>query len=124
MTNSEMITTGEAARRVGVDESTIRRWTNTGRLRFSRTPGGDRRIDTVDLMALMQPGDVDLGEAAPPEVMVEHWAVVSAGWGGWRPAAKLTDDRLAMIRAGARHLIADLERVTDAITSELNRRDG
>lgn len=42
-------TTSEAARRLGVSLSTIRRWSDMGYLRSYRTPGGQRRFSVQQL---------------------------------------------------------------------------
>jgi excisionase family DNA binding protein len=42
-------TTSEAARRLGVSLSTIRRWSDLGYLRGYRTPGGQRRFSVQQL---------------------------------------------------------------------------
>ncbi len=39
-----MLSTGEAARRLGVHVGTIQRWDREGKLRVVRTPGGKRRV--------------------------------------------------------------------------------
>lgn len=44
---------------MGVDESTLRRWADTGRLRVYRTPGGHRRFSLVNLEEMVA------GEAHP-----------------------------------------------------------
>ena len=38
---------------LGVDESTLRRWADTGRLRVYRTPGGHRRFSLPDLESMV-----------------------------------------------------------------------
>src|SRR3954447_5571462 len=38
---------------LGVDESTLRRWADNGRLRSYRTPGGHRRFSLVNLEAMV-----------------------------------------------------------------------
>ena len=38
---------------LGVDESTLRRWADTGRLRVYRTPGGHRRFSLTDLESMV-----------------------------------------------------------------------
>ena len=43
------LTTSEAARRLGVSLSTIRRWSDLGYLRGYRTPGGQRRFSIQQL---------------------------------------------------------------------------
>ncbi len=51
---SHWLTLGQACRVLGVDESTLRRWADSGHLRAFRTPGGHRRFvesDVRDLLA-------------------------------------------------------------------------
>ena len=58
----ELLTTGEAARRLGIDPQTIRKWTNDGRLRCVRTLGGHRRFWTSDINRILgveEDGKVD-----------------------------------------------------------------
>lgn len=43
------LTTAQAARHLGVSLSTIRRWSDAGHLRGSRTPGGQRRFSVEEL---------------------------------------------------------------------------
>ena len=47
------LTLGQASRMLGVDESTLRRWTDGGKIRFFRTPGGHRRFSEADLEAII-----------------------------------------------------------------------
>lgn len=46
---TDYITTGEAARMMGVTRESIRRYANAGLLRTIRTPGGQRRIDRASV---------------------------------------------------------------------------
>lgn len=45
---------GRACEILGVNETTLRQWANTGRIRTFRTPGGHRRFSREDLNALTQ----------------------------------------------------------------------
>jgi excisionase family DNA binding protein len=47
--DSRWVTLGRASEILGVDESTLRRWADSGRLRVYRTPGGHRRFSLVNL---------------------------------------------------------------------------
>jgi excisionase family DNA binding protein len=47
------LTTAQAARHLGVSLSTIRRWSDAGHLRGSRTPGGQRRFTVEQLDAFL-----------------------------------------------------------------------
>jgi excisionase family DNA binding protein len=48
------LTLGEACRALCVDESTLRRWADSGHIRAFRTPGGHRRFAEPDIRALVQ----------------------------------------------------------------------
>lgn len=50
--NGELLSIGEAAQLLGVHSDTVRRWTDSGRLRASRTLGGHRRYLKADVMAI------------------------------------------------------------------------
>jgi excisionase family DNA binding protein len=46
-----LVSTGEAAAAIGVNETTLQRWAHQGKVRPAyRTPGGHFRWDIVDLM--------------------------------------------------------------------------
>jgi excisionase family DNA binding protein len=47
------VTLGRACEILGVDESTLRRWADAGRLRVYRTPGGHRRFSLGNLQELV-----------------------------------------------------------------------
>jgi excisionase family DNA binding protein len=47
------LTLGQACRVLGVDESTLRRWADTGYVRVFRTPGGHRRFAEPELQELL-----------------------------------------------------------------------
>jgi excisionase family DNA binding protein len=47
--SSRWVTLSRACEILGVDESTLRRWADSGRLRVYRTPGGHRRFSLVNL---------------------------------------------------------------------------
>jgi excisionase family DNA binding protein len=50
---SRWVTLGRACEILGVDESTLRRWADAGRLRVYRTPGGHRRFSLGNLQDLL-----------------------------------------------------------------------
>lgn len=50
---SRWVTLGKACEILGVDESTLRRWADAGRLRVYRTPGGHRRFSLANLQELL-----------------------------------------------------------------------
>jgi excisionase family DNA binding protein len=45
----ELISLGEAARRLGVSPESVRHWANSGRIPHLRTPGGRRFFRTDDI---------------------------------------------------------------------------
>jgi excisionase family DNA binding protein len=47
------LTLGKACRVLGVDESTLRRWADSGHVRAFRTPGGHRRFVETDIQELV-----------------------------------------------------------------------
>jgi excisionase family DNA binding protein len=53
MAPSHSVSTGEAAKRLGVAPATIQRWVDAGLLLAERTPGGHRRIHIAELRRLM-----------------------------------------------------------------------
>lgn len=61
------VTLGEAAERLGVHESTARRYADRGLIRAVRLPSGVRRLHSADVEMLAGPGDAleaASGEAA------------------------------------------------------------
>jgi excisionase family DNA binding protein len=50
------LTINEACRLLGVDQSTLRRWSDSGKVPVFRTPGGHRRYTEEDLRALVGDG--------------------------------------------------------------------
>ena len=50
------LTIHEACAFLGVDQSTLRRWSDTGKVPVFRTPGGHRRYAEADLRALVGEG--------------------------------------------------------------------
>ena len=50
----DWLTLGQAARYLGVAQSTIRKWSDNGRVRAFNTPGGHRRYRRGDLDAFLQ----------------------------------------------------------------------
>jgi excisionase family DNA binding protein len=60
----EWFTLGQAARYLGVAQSTIRKWSDDGRVRAFYTPGGHRRYRRADLDAFLErsgPGGTGTG---------------------------------------------------------------
>ena len=51
--SARWVTLGRASELLGVDESTLRRWADSGRLRVYRTPGGHRRFSLINLQEII-----------------------------------------------------------------------
>lgn len=51
--SARWVTLGRASQILGVDESTLRRWADSGRLRVYRTPGGHRRFSLLNLEEIL-----------------------------------------------------------------------
>ncbi len=79
-TDGGWLTLGEAARLLGVDETTLRAWADAGKVKVFRTPGGHRRFNAADLRALM--GDVP---AAAGRLSEAHASLSSRAWMASRP---------------------------------------
>lgn len=72
MTN-DLLSTQEAARRLSVGPSTVKRWADEGVLPCVRTPGGHRRFPREAVEGLLAPGARPAGpEAQPPTVSLER----------------------------------------------------
>src|SRR4029077_14987698 len=52
--DSEWLTLGQAARILGVAQSTIRKWSDAGRVPAFYTPGGHRRYRRTDLETFLE----------------------------------------------------------------------
>lgn len=59
----EWLTLGQAAKYLGVSDSTVRKWADAGRLAAFATPGGHRRFRRADLDEFLQ----DARVAGPPD---------------------------------------------------------
>jgi putative resolvase len=57
-TNDMTVSIGEAAKELGVSVKTVRRWTDSGKLKFERSPTGHRRFYLKDIKRIV-PRDLD-----------------------------------------------------------------
>lgn len=69
---------GAASRFLGVDPSTLRGWTDAGRIRAFRTPGGHRRYAVADLRAFVLRGR-RVREGRLTDLLGPHGAVLVGG---------------------------------------------
>ncbi|WRP16822.1 helix-turn-helix domain-containing protein [Carboxydochorda subterranea] len=65
----DWVSVKEACQILGVHETTLRRWTDEGRISAFRTPGGHRRYRRADLLAFLA-----RGQNVPAEGGVDHLA--------------------------------------------------
>ena len=66
----EWLTLGQAARFLGVAQSTIRKWSDQGRVPAFYTPGGHRRYRRSDLEAFLDRSGPSRGEKSGPLVLL------------------------------------------------------
>ena len=75
--DSEWLTLGQAARFLGVAQSTIRKWSDAGRVPAFYTPGGHRRYRRSDLEAFLdRSGPAGRSKAGPLVLLVDDDAKV------------------------------------------------
>lgn len=65
----KLLTVAEASKIAGVSTESIRRWTNSGKLKTYRSAGNHRRIKTSDLMRLIDKESNFVAD--PPQSYVE-----------------------------------------------------
>lgn len=128
----EWITVGQASRIAQVDPSTIRRWTDRGRVRGRVSPGGTRQVSLRSLKAAFErataakqhevsartgdPGPDPMVEAADPYSALVYLAEASPQWRSWTPDRRSSSSRLdALLRAATqvRDAIDDIIGVVD-----------
>jgi excisionase family DNA binding protein len=69
--DAEWLTLGQAARYLGVAQSTIRKWSDQGRVRAFYTPGGHRRYKRADLEAFLDRSGPGKPKAGPVVLIVD-----------------------------------------------------
>jgi excisionase family DNA binding protein len=67
---TEWLTLGQAAKYLGVAQSTIRKWSDLGRVPAFYTPGGHRRFRRRDLDAFLEHSGPTAREPAGPTVLI------------------------------------------------------
>src|SRR6266568_7501322 len=68
---TEWLTLGQAAKYLGVAQSTIRKWSDLGRVPAFYTPGGHRRYRRRDLDAFLERSGPHAHEAGPLVLIVD-----------------------------------------------------
>ena len=66
LSSHALISPKQAARALGVSESSLKRWCDDGKINVSRTPGGHRKMSAADLFKFVRNNDVPL---AAPELI-------------------------------------------------------
>ncbi len=66
----EWLTLGQAAKYLGVAQSTIRKWSDHGRVPAFYTPGGHRRYKRADLDAFLNRSGPNASEQSGPVVLI------------------------------------------------------
>ncbi len=69
-TEPDWLTLGQAAKYLGVAQSTIRKWSDQGRVPAFYTPGGHRRYRRADLDKFLESSGPGAREQAGPAVLV------------------------------------------------------
>jgi len=69
-TEPDWLTLGQAAKYLGVAQSTIRKWSDQGRVPAFYTPGGHRRYRRADLDKFLESSGPNAREQAGPTVLV------------------------------------------------------
>lgn len=114
------VTLARACEVLGVNESTVRRWADSGQLHVFRTPGGHRRFAEDELYALLESG------GHQPDRVLENAAVtrIRRGLHSGREDAKWNDTISASSRDQLRPLGRRLlEIVDDYIWRRARRSD-
>jgi excisionase family DNA binding protein len=76
--DQDWLTLGQAARFLGVAQSTIRKWSDQGRIPVFYTPGGHRRFRRVHLDSFVDDSRQGGRQAGPLVLLVEHDGSVRA----------------------------------------------
>ncbi len=98
---AEWLTLGEAARLLGVDETTLRGWADAGKVKVFRTPGGHRRFSAADLHALLGDAPAASGRLGDARASSSPKAWMSSR--SWY--ARLDEAALARARTQCTHLM-------------------
>jgi excisionase family DNA binding protein len=98
---NEWLTLGQAAKHLGIAQSTARKWADEGKLPSHKTPGGHRRFLIEDLDQLM-------GTNSPERV---H------GWDGGRPEVLIVDDEPGVRMLLCEVFVAEGFRVREAASA-------
>jgi excisionase family DNA binding protein len=102
------LTIDAACRLLGVDHSTLRRWSDAGRIKVFVTPGGHRRYDEADVRALIEraPEKRALSGPALASLSLSHYGPERLGWAHEQPWYRAFDPAaLSELREEGRQLV-------------------
>ena len=102
------LTIDAACRLLGVDHSTLRRWSDAGRIKVFVTPGGHRRYDEADVRALIEraPEKRALSGPALASLSLSHYGPEQLGWAHEQPWFRAFDPAaLGELREEGRQLV-------------------
>src|SRR5215210_1925642 len=105
------LTIDAACRLLGVDHSTLRRWSDAGRIKVFVTPGGHRRYDEADVRALIERapekrGTLSLSGPALASLSLSHYGPERLGWAHEQPWYRAFDPAaLGELREEGRQLV-------------------
>jgi excisionase family DNA binding protein len=98
---------GRACEILGVNESTVRRWADSGEIRCFRTPGGHRRFAEGDLYAMTEGGgrrsESELETAAVSRIRRQLHSTNKAGPASWY--AQIEEEERDALRPLGRRLV-------------------
>lgn len=133
------VSLARACELLGVNESTVRRWADSGEIQVFRTPGGHRRFAEAELLAMIQGGggrraDRPLSDAATSRIRhqlhsgsADEWygGIAQAERDALRPLGRrlleIVDDYIS--RRGRRNeLEEEVGRIGEQYGRELHRR--
>lgn len=103
--STRWVSLSHATALLGVNQSTVRRWADTGVVRAYRTPGGHRRLSEADLLAITETGPERLRSAVSTRIQRDF---VHGRLAPWRRDVGI-DDGEALRTLGRRllQLVAD-----------------
>lgn len=106
-TGTRWVNLSRACEILGVNESTVRRWADSGEIRCFRTPGGHRRFAESDLYAMTESGgrraESDLETAAVSRIRRQLHAGSKTGPAGWY--ATIEEEERDALRPLGRRLV-------------------
>ncbi|MFO1094072.1 MAG: helix-turn-helix domain-containing protein [Planctomycetaceae bacterium] len=114
----DLLSPKQVARAIGVSESSLKRWCDSGRIPTTRTAGGHRRMRLADVVHFVRSEQQPL---AAPEVLGLPAVTDGAQIGLRRGGERLTEALLAGHEESARRLLFDLYMAGHSLSSLCDR---